>query len=59
MVRIVYKHWKNGKTLEITGVLPKALNNTASDRFIVQLEDGTFEDVLKNTVVNMHTVEDT
>lgn len=56
MVKITYKHWKKEKTLEVTGVLPKELNNGSSERLIVLKEDGSFEDVLKNTVITIESI---
>ena len=52
-VKIVYKHWKSGKNLEVVGTLPRALNNQSSDRFVVQRENGTLEDIIKSTVLQI------
>ena len=52
-IKIIYKHWKSGKELEVTGTMPQALNNQSSDRFVVQRENGTLEDVIKSTVVSV------
>ena len=52
-VRLIYKHWSKDKELEVTGTLPEDLNNPASDKFVVQLEDGSYEDVIKSTLVFM------
>lgn len=51
MVKVIYKHWKKDKTLEVVGTMPKELNNEKSDRLIIKLPNGEFEDVLKNTVI--------
>lgn len=52
-VKIIYKHWKSGKELEVTGTMPRALNNQNSDRFVVQRENGTLEDIIKSTVLQV------
>ena len=56
MVRVIYKHWKKGTTLEVEGVLPKELNNGNSDRLIIMKSDGNFEDVLKSTVIRVESI---
>lgn len=52
-VRLIYKHWSKDKELEVSGTLPEELNNPSSDKFVVQLEDGSYEDVIKSTLVYM------
>ena len=52
-IKIIYKHWKSGKELEVTGTMPRALNNQSSDRFVVQRENGTLEDIIKSTVLQI------
>ena len=56
MVRVIYKHWTKGTTLEVKGVLPKELNNGNSDRLIIMKSDGNFEDVLKSTVIRVESI---
>lgn len=56
MVKIIYKHWTKGYTLEVEGVMPKELNNGNSDRLIIMKPDGNFEDVLKTTVVRIESI---
>ena len=56
MVKVIYKHWTKGHTLEVVGVMPKELNNGNSDRLIVMKSDGSFEDVLKNTVITVESI---
>ena len=56
MVRVIYKHWTKGNTLEVEGVLPKELNNGNSDRLIIMKSDGNFEDVLKSTVIRVESI---
>lgn len=56
MVKVIYKHWTKGHILEVEGVMPKELNNGNSDRLIVMKPDGSFEDVLKNTVITVESI---
>lgn len=49
MWKITFKHWKSGELLERTGKIVH--DNPASDRIVLKLEDGTFEDILVNTIV--------
>ena len=58
MIRVVYKHWKKDKQLEVVGDMPKNLNNSISDRFIIVTEDGRHEDVIKSTVVRIEEIKD-
>ena len=53
MIRVVYKHWKSGKLLEVVGEMPQQYNNDISDRFVVKTTDGTYEDIIKETVVRI------
>lgn len=53
MIRVVYKHWKSGKLLEVVGEMPPQYNNDISDRFVVKTTDGTYEDIIKETVVRI------
>lgn len=59
MVRIIYKHWKNGKTLKITGNMPPQLNNENSERLIVQTTQGVYADVIKDTIISIKNVDNT
>ena len=51
VVKVTYKHWKTGKILEVVGTMPKQYNNGMNDRILVQKPDGSFEDVIKTTIV--------
>ena len=57
MIKIIYKHWKKEKTLEVTGTLPPALNNGSSERLVVRTPDGQLEDVLKNTIITIEDID--
>jgi len=57
MLKITYKHWKKDKTLEIIGTLPQALNNGSSERLVVKLPNGLYEDVIKNTIITIEEVD--
>ena len=56
MIKIIYKHWTKGHTLEVECTMPKELNNGKSDRLIIMKPDGNFEDVLKSTVVRIESI---
>lgn len=51
MIKILYKHWKTGVVLEVTGTV--RFDNPQSDRIIVEQEDGTFEDIIRSTIISM------
>lgn len=51
MVEIVYKHWKTGVVLEVRGVV--RFDNPQSDRVVIEQEDGTFEDIIRTTIISM------
>jgi hypothetical protein len=53
MVKVTYKHWKTGKELEVIGTMPPQYNNGISDRILVKAADGSFEDVLKATIIKV------
>lgn len=53
MIKVTYKHWKSGKLLEVIGTMPEQYNNGISDRILVQKPDGSFEDVIKTTIVRV------
>ncbi len=56
MIKVIYKHWTKDKRLEVEGTMPVEYNNSASDRLVVKKPDGTFEDVLKDTVIRVEEV---
>ena len=52
-VRITFKHYQNGKLLEMQGVLPQEYNSNLSDLYVLKKYDGTLEDIRKRTVVEL------
>jgi len=52
-IKIIYKHWKSEKELEVVGTMPRAYNNQNSDRFVVERADGSLEDIIKSTVLQV------
>ena len=56
MVKVTFKHWKSGEYIDIIGEMPDKLNNNTSDRFVIVKEDGTYEDIIKSTVVKIETL---
>lgn len=51
MVKIVFTHWQTGETLTVSGHLDPNLNNRDSDRLVLTKADGSFEDIIKSTIV--------
>lgn len=47
--KIIFKHWKTGEHLQIIGKVIH--DNPASDRIVVQMLSGKFEDIIKSTIV--------
>jgi hypothetical protein len=56
MIKVIYKHWTKGHILEIVGTMPKELNNGSSERLVVKLQDGSYSDILKSTVVRIESI---
>lgn len=57
MVKITYTHWTKGHELEVIGTMPAYLNNSQSDRFVIETEKGIFEDIIKSTVLRVEEYE--
>lgn len=55
-VRVIYKHWLTGKELETIGTI--RWNNPGSDRLIVEQDNGSFEDILKRTIIRTEELND-
>ena len=51
MVKILFKHWKTGTVLEVMGSI--TYFNQESDRLVLRKEDGTFEDIIKSTIISI------
>jgi len=51
MKKIVYEHWKTGDHLTCIGTI--AHDNPQSDRIVIREPDGTFEDIIKKTIVSI------
>ena len=51
MHKIIFKHWQTGEPLEVIGNIDPQLNHTSSDRLVVTKPDGSFEDIIKTTVI--------
>lgn len=59
MVKVTYKHWKKPDvTLEVVGTMPSKVNSNLSDRFIIITEDGTYEDIIKTTVISIEEISE-
>ena len=53
MYRVTYRHWKTGMVLTVEGTMPEQFNNPTSDRIVVLTEDGIYEDVIRNTIIEI------
>ena len=53
MLKVVFKHWKTEKLLEVVGEMPPAMNNGSSDRIVVVMPDGKYKDIIKSTIVRV------
>jgi predicted acetyltransferase len=51
MVKILFKHWKTGTVLEVMGSIRH--DNPQSDRIVIEQPDGTFEDIIKETIISI------
>ncbi len=51
MQKVLFKHWQTGEQLEVVGNIDPQLNHPSSDRLVVTKADGTFEDIIKTTVI--------
>ena len=51
MHKVIFKHWQSGEQLEVIGRIDPQLNHRSSDRLVVTKPDGTFEDIIKTTVI--------
>lgn len=53
---IDYRHWKTNEHLVAFGEIPEELNSNDSDRLVVKLQDGTYEDIIKSTIIQVKKV---
>ena len=51
MYKVVFNHWQTGETLTVSGTIDPKLNNDSSDRLVVTKADGSFEDIIKSTII--------
>ena len=51
MVKILFKHWKTGQVLEVSGEI--LFDHPQSDRIVVRKEDGELEDIIKETIISI------
>lgn len=48
-VKIIFKHWKTGEPIQVVGEVIH--DNPQSDRLVVRKADGTYEDIIKDTII--------
>jgi hypothetical protein len=51
VVKVIYKHWQKDIQLEVIGKLIPV--NPQSERIVVMQDDGKFEDIIKDTIVEI------
>jgi hypothetical protein len=51
VVKVIYKHWQKDIQLEVIGKLIHV--NPQSERIVVMQDDGKFEDIIKDTIVEI------
>ena len=51
MIRVKFQHWKTDKELQVIGEVVH--DNANSERIVVKKEDGTYEDVIKDTIIEI------
>lgn len=49
MIKVIFQHWKTGAHLVEVGYLVH--DNPQSDRIVLRKADGTFIDIIKETIV--------
>jgi len=52
-VKITFKHWITGEECVREGTLPAVFNNQLSDRYLLCMENNEWEDIIKETVVEI------
>ena len=50
-VTITFKHYRTGEIIEMSGILPEVYNPERSDLYVLLRQDGTLEDIRKESVV--------
>lgn len=55
MVEITFKHWKTEKVLKALGTI--VFNNPGSDRLVLKNTEGSFEDIIKSTILEIQECE--
>ena len=53
-VEVKFKHWQTEEELIVFGEVVH--DNANSERIVVKKEDGTFEDIIKDTIVELSPV---
>lgn len=48
MIEIIFKHWKTEELISVTGTIVH--DNPASDRIVVLKSDGTYEDIIRESI---------
>jgi hypothetical protein len=54
VVKVIFSHWTSGNELTAQGKLLHS--HPQSERIVIIKEDGTHEDILKNTIIKMEEI---
>lgn len=58
MKEIKFRHWKTGEVLTAVGTMPHYSNkNPQSDRIVLKLKDGSFVDIIKDTIIEVNDIK--
>ena len=52
-VRVTFKHYKTGENIVMEGIFPEMYNPERSDLWVLLKDDGTFEDIRKESIVEI------
>lgn len=52
-VTITFKHYRTGENISMNGILPEVYNPENSDLYVLMKQDGTLEDIRKESVVEI------
>jgi hypothetical protein len=56
MVKVTFEHWTTGEHLTVVGHIFRHMNES-SEWMVIQKEDGSFEDIIKTTIVSIEEID--
>lgn len=54
-IKVTYKHWKKPDVIYTVEGL-EVPNNPQSERMVVEKDDGTYEDIIKSTIIEKKNI---